>query len=179
MNQTQSIDTAIDQIERLFRSVTGRETPPVTEVPYATIPPEKNPEQHIQEQIDRLTEKLAEISGSPGGGSQWSPRGSFWEGKDEVLITLDVPGVTRDAIKVAVSQGFLEVTGTRQVRPPEDESRFKLRHVEYPCGTFRRTIPLPLGAHTDGLEARVREGVLEIRIPRDPGVSDAKTIHVA
>jgi len=179
MNETQSIDNAIDQIERLFRSVTGRETPPVSEEPYATIPPEKNPEEHIQEQMDRLMEKLVEISGNPRAGNPWSPPVSLWEGKSEVVVTLDIPGVPREAVQVTVSQGLLEVAGSRPVRPPEEGPRFQLRHIEYIHGTFRRTIPLPLGARTDGLEARVKDGVLEIRVPRDPGVTDAKTIHVA
>lgn len=179
MNDNQSIDSAIDQVERLFRSVTGRDTPPVGEHPYATIPPEKNPQEHIQEQIDRLNEKLAELSGRQGQSAQWVPPVALWEGKNEVLVMLDVPGITRDAIQVTVKEGFLEITGSRQIRSPEEGDRFELRHVEYPFGEFRRTVPLPLGAHTEGLEARVREGVLEIRIPRDAGVTDAKTIHVA
>ena len=179
MKQTEPIDTVIDQVERLFRSVTGRETPPVGEEPYATIPPEKNPEEHIQEQMDRLMEKLAEISGSPSEGRQWNPPVALWEGKEEVLITLDLPGVTRDMVQVSVTLGMLQITGQRQVRAREDREQFQLKYVEHPFGRFRRTIPLPLGAQTEGLEARLRDGVLEVRIPRDPGVTDAKTIHIA
>jgi HSP20 family protein len=179
MKDTETIDSAIDQVERLFRSVTGQDTPPVGEEPYATIPPEKNPEEHIQEQIDRLMEKLAEVSGSPGLRGQWTPPVSLWEGKNGIMVTLDVPSVRREDIRVTTHHGLLEISGTRQVRPPEEGDHLQLKYVEHPCGTFRRTVPLPLGAHTDGLEARVRDGVLEIRIPRDPGVTDAKTIHVA
>jgi HSP20 family molecular chaperone IbpA len=178
MKESEPIDNAIDQVERLFRSVTGRDTPPVGEHPYATIPPEKNPEEHIQEQIDLLMEKLSELSGSPGVGSQWTPPGSLWEGKSEVLITLDVPGVPREAIQVTVHRGLLEITGARPVRAPEEDGGSTLKVLEHPSGKFRRTLPLPLGAHTEGLEARVRDGVLEIRIPRDPGITDAKTIRV-
>ena len=179
MKDTETIDSAIDQVERLFRSVTGQDTPPVGEQPYATIPPEKNPEEHIQEQIDRLMEKLAEVSGSPGIGSQWAPPVSLWEGKKEILIAMDLPSVPRESIRVAVHHGLLEIAGSRQVRPPAEGEHFQLKYIEHPYGKFRRMLPLPLGAHTDGLEARVRDGVLEIRIPRDPGVTDAKTIHVA
>ena len=179
MKPNEPIDAAIDQVERLFRSVTGRDTPPVGEEPYATIPPEKNPEEHIQEQMDRLTEKLAEISGTPSVGSQWNPPIALWEGKNEVLITVDLPGVPRESVQVEVSLGVLVITGQRQIRAPEEKEPFQLRYVEHPIGKFRRTLPLPLGAHTDGLEARMRDGVLELWIPRDSGVTDAKTIHVA
>ena len=179
MKESQDIDSAIDQVERLFKSVTGREAPPVGQEPYATIPPEKNPEAHIQEQIDRLTEKLAEISGNPAVGGVWKPLISLWEGKKEVLITLDLPGVLRESVQVRAGQGILEISGARQIRPSQDGDQFELRYVENPSGKFKRTIPLPLGAMTDGLQAQLRNGVLEIRIQRDPGVTDAKTIHVA
>ena len=178
MSETQSIDSAIDQVERLFRSVTGRDTPPVGEKPYAAIHPEKNPEEHIQEQIDLLMEKLADRSGRPGSSSQWTPPVALWEGKNEVLVTLDVPGVPREAIQVTVNRGLLEIKGSRQVRSTDEEGPLELKVLEHPFGKFRRTLPLPLGARTDGLEARVRDGMLEIRIPRDSGVVDAKTIRV-
>jgi len=179
MNESQSIDSAIDQVERLFRSVTGHDAPPVGEQPYATIPPEKNPEDHIQQQIDRLVEKLAEVSGNPAVGGLWKPSISLWEGKKEVLITVDLPGVARESVQVKAGQGILEISGSRQNRPAQDGERFELKYVENPSGKFKRTIPLPLGAITDGLQAQLRNGVLELRIPRDPGVTDAKTIHVA
>ena len=178
MNETQSIDSAIDQIERLFRSVTGREAPPVGDQPYATIPPEKNPEEHIQEQIDRLTEKLSELAGRPFG-SVWTPPVSLWEGENEVLITLDVPGIARESVQVSVNQGLLEISGARRVQPPQEAEKLQLKYLEHPYGKFRRTLPLPIGAKTEGLEARVQDGVLEIWIPRDPGIARAKTIHVA
>lgn len=177
MKESRTIDSAIDQVERLFRSVTGHDAPPVGEEPYATIPPEKNPEDHIQEQIDRLVEKLAEVSGNPTG--MWKPLISLWEGSKEVLITVDLPGVPRESVQVTAGQGILEISGSRQIRPAQDGERFELKYVEGPSGKFRRTVPLPLGAVTDGLHAQLRNGVLELRIPRDPGVTDAKTIHVA
>lgn len=179
MNEPQTIDSAIDQVEKLFRSVTGHDAPPVGEGSFATIPPEKNPEEYIQEQIDRLTAKLTEVSGSPRIDGQWRPAVSLWEGKNEVLINLDLPGVARDAVQVTVGQGLLEVSGSRQVRPSQNGEGLELKYVEHAFGKFRRTISLPPTTRIDGLKAQLREGVLEIRIPRDPGVTDVKTIHVA
>jgi len=178
MNETASIDGAIDQVERLYRSVTGRDAPSLSQEPYATIPPERIPQEHVQEQVDRLVEKLAEFSGSPAIASQWKPPISLWEGSDEVLISVDLPGVPRDAVRVAVGRGFLEITGSRQDRPGKNGDPFELKYAEHPFGKFRRTIPLPLDARTDQLQAQMRDGLLEIHIPRELGAKDAKTIHI-
>jgi HSP20 family molecular chaperone IbpA len=86
--------------------------------------------------------------------------------------------VERDAVQVAVSRGLLEIYGTRPVRPAQDSEQFKLKYAEHPFGKFRRTIPLPLAARTEQLHAELRSGVLEIRVPREVGTTDVKTIPV-
>ena len=73
-NETESIDTAIEQVERLYESVTGRDAPTLEEKPYATIPPERVPEEHVQEQVDRLIQTLAHFSGKPEVEPEWKPQ---------------------------------------------------------------------------------------------------------
>jgi len=178
MNETASIDSAIDQVERLYRSITGRDAPSLGQEPYATIPPEKIPEEHVQEQVDRLVEKLAGFSTNPGIAGEWKPPISLWEGRDEIFISVDLPGVPRDAVRVAVGRGLLEISGSRQDRPGQNGDSLELKYAEHPFGKFSRTIPLPLGARTDQLQAQMRGGLLEIHIPREAGAKDAKTIHI-
>jgi HSP20 family protein len=177
MNDIESIDNAIGQVERLYRSVTGREAPPVQEQPYAVIPPEKAPEEHIQEQVDRLVETLIEFSGQ-SGVTEWRPPISIWDGRDEVVITMDLPGVTRDGIHVSITKGMLDIHGTRPARGTQDGSQVELRYNEHIFGRFRRMIPLPPGLATDRLQAQMRSGVLEIRVPRTGGTQDVKSVPV-
>jgi HSP20 family protein len=178
MNETESIDHAIVQVERLYRSLTGREAPPIREHPYATIPPEKVPEEHVQEQVDRLVETLTEFSGGSGALDGWKPPISMWEGKGEVWISVDLPGVTRDQVRVSVIRGMLELHGTRPPRAATEGS-MELRYTEQTFGKFRRMIPLPSGLALDQLQAQMRSGILEIRVPRSTGsAEDVTSIHV-
>ena len=177
MNQTESIDTAIEQVERLYRSVTGKSAPPIKEEPYATIPPEKVPEEHVQEQVDRLVETLSEISGGSRLEPEWKPPISVGESHNEMLIRVDLPGVEREAVQVAVSRGLLEIFGERPMQDRNGE--YKLKYAEHPYGKFRRTIPLPLAARTEELQAQLRSGVLEVRVPKEAGSTDVKTIPVS
>ena len=177
MNETESIDNVIGQVERLYRSVTGREVPPIQEQPYAVIPPEKAPEEHVQEQVDRLVESLIEFSGQSALAG-WKPPISIWEGRDEVIITVDLPGVTRDGVHVSFTRGMLDISGTRPARGSQDSSQVELRYNEHIYGKFRRPIPLPPGLATDRLQAQMRSGVLEIRVPRTGGTQDVKSVPV-
>jgi len=177
MNELESIDQAIGQVERLYRSVTGLEAPPIQEKPYAVIPPEKAPEEHVQEQVDRLVETLVEFSG-PSGLVGWKPTISIWEGRGEIVITLDLPGVTRDGVQVSITKGMLDIHGTRPPRGSLDGSQVELRYNEHIFGRFRRLIPLPPGLATDRLQAQMRSGVLEIRLPRAEGTQDVQSVPV-
>jgi len=47
------IDEAIHRLEGLYRTVTGKDAP-VSDTPYAAIPPEKDAVRHVEEQLDRL-----------------------------------------------------------------------------------------------------------------------------
>jgi len=179
MNEVQSVDNAIGQVERLYRTVTGRDVPPVREEPYAVIPPEKAPEEHVQEQVDRLMDKLAEVSGKTTTGSEWKPPVSMWENRNEAVISVDLPGVARDAIQVAVNRGLLEITGSRPLRFSHDGEQLDLRYSEHPHGRFRRTVPLPPGTIQEQVQAQMRSGVLEVRISKESITGDAKPIHVA
>jgi HSP20 family protein len=177
MNDTESIDNAIGQVERLYRSVTGHEAPPIQEQPYAVIPPEKVPEEHVQEQVDRLVETLIEFSGQ-SALAMWKPPISIWEGRGEVVITVDIPGVTRDGVHVSITRGMLDISGARPARGSQDGAPVELRYNEHIYGRFRRLIPLPPGLATDRLQAQMRSGVLEIRVPRTGGTQDVKSVPV-
>lgn len=178
MNETESIDTAIEQVERLYRSVTGQKAPPVGEQPYSTIPPEKVPEEHVQEQVDRLVETLASFSTGGRVETEWKPPIALWEGKDELEIDVDLPGTPRDQVQVTVDRGFLQIQGTRKLPEAKNSDERTLKYVEHPYGRFRRAIPLPHTARVDQLQANMRDGVLEIRIPKRES-SEPRTIPVA
>lgn len=166
MNETESIDTAIEQVERLYRSVTGRDLPPAGEQPYARIPPERVPEEHVQEQVDRLVETLASFSAGGRQPVEWKPPIALWEGREELVIAVDLPGSSKDEVHVTVDRGLLQIHGHRSLHRIQNGGGRELKYVEHTHGRFRRAIPIPLSSRVDQLQATMRDGVLEIRIPK-------------
>lgn len=156
-----SIDGTIGQVEKLYRAVTGQE-PPGGESSYAPIPAEKDPTRHVEEQLDRLVGLLGPTPASLVAAG-WVPPLSAWEGDAEVLLCLDLPGVRRDRVDVRLQGNALTVSGQRA--SAQDGLRSRL--AESPTGFFHRSIALPAGANADAVKARLRDGVLEIRIPRE------------
>jgi len=90
---------------------------------------------------------------------------------------LDLPGVSRDQVEVSVQDNVLTVSGRR---PPPVGNGHRPRVSEQPFGLFRRLIQLPAGLRTGELGAHLKEGVLEIRIPREtPITGTTRTIQVS
>jgi HSP20 family protein len=101
-----------------------------------------------------------------------------WEAQSEVVLFVDVPGVARDHVDLQVQGGALLVTGAR---PAPITNGHRLRLGERPIGNFRRVIPLPPGLKLAELSARLRDGVLEVVIPRDPaaGATQPRQVPIA
>ena len=154
------IEDAIGRVEKLYRTLTGHDAPAPGEVAYAPIPAEKDPSKYVEEQLDMLLGLL----GQPVPAMTAAPPISVWEGDNEVLVCVELPGVSRDQLEVSLVGNFVTVTG---VRPPPAPESFVLRANERPVGAFRRAIPLPIGVRAADLSANLRDGVLEIRVPKE------------
>jgi HSP20 family protein len=158
----QGIDRAIGQMERLYRIVTGQDAPPPQAV-YAPIPAERDPGEHLDAQVDRLLRLLDERGVTDLPIPTWSPPVAVWESAKEIVVRLDLPGVPRDQVEINFEQGALQVRGHR---PPPTEASLRFQQGEAPLGAFRRTLMLPHAGLTGDPTAHLRDGVLEVRIPR-------------
>lgn len=92
------------------------------------------------------------------------PHVDIEENDTHYLLQLDVPGVSKDAIKLEVHDGELIVTGERKFAREEKEKTFHL--TERSSGKFERRFSLPENVSTDKVEAVHADGVLTISIPK-------------
>jgi HSP20 family protein len=165
------IDETIGHLEHLYRALTGNQVHG-GESPYAPIPAEQDPVAHVNEEMERLLRTL-NSQVMPGHHHHrqhpatrgWAPPISLWEADNEVTILVDVPGTARDHVDVKVQAGLLVITGNR----PSPSNGHRVAVAERPFGAFQRFVRLPPGLRTSDMTAQLKDGVLEIRIPRDAG----------
>jgi HSP20 family protein len=156
------VDRAIQQVERLYRMMTGHDAPEPAS-PYAPIPAERDPGEHVDEQMNRLLQLLDESGIAELQGRMWSPPAAVWETDSELVVCLDLPGVTQDQVEVVAEPHALRIGGFRPV--PADRGT-RLKHVEVPFGRFQRIVALPGMAKPGEPKARLRDGILEIRLAK-------------
>jgi HSP20 family protein len=86
------------------------------------------------------------------------------ETDDAWVLQAEVPGLSKDDISLEVQEGILTIRGER--REETEDKRDGYLKVERFCGSFVRSFALPKPVDTDGIRARLKNGVLEVTLPK-------------
>jgi HSP20 family protein len=117
-------------------------------------------------------------SGRTSAGQLWSPQLETFQRGDEFVIRADLPGLSKDDVKVDLTEESVTLEGERREEHVEDREGYYRSERSY--GSFRRTIPLPEGAITDTAKAQFNNGVLEIVVQAPPReVSRGRRLEIA
>lgn len=104
--------------------------------------------------------------------SRWSPAVDIKEEADRFLITADLPGVDPKEIEITMDNGVLTIKGERQSELRDEKEGYK--RVERVSGAFYRRFSLPDTADAERIEAKGKDGVLEITLPKHEKVLPRK-----
>ena len=95
--------------------------------------------------------------------AEWSPRVDVLEREGQFVVRADLPGLSKDDIKVEVTDDMLTIQGDRKSEKKEEREGCCYSECSY--GSFYRAIPLPEGAEAGKATAEFNKGVLEITMP--------------
>lgn len=87
------------------------------------------------------------------------------ESESQYLMSVDLPGVKKDEIKIEVADNTLTISGERKAEKKEGDER-NAQYIEKIYGKFTRTFTLPNTADADKIEATYEDGVLNLAIPK-------------
>ena len=104
--------------------------------------------------------------------SHWRPAVDIKEEENRFVIQADVPGVDPKDIEITMENGVLTLKGERS--SDKEESGEGYTRVERVRGTFYRRFSLPDTADADNIEAKGKNGVLEIVLPKHEKVQPRK-----
>jgi HSP20 family protein len=94
----------------------------------------------------------------------WAPRADVVETEDAYVLSMDLPGVTADAVDVQFADGTLRVSGRREVDSDHKDGRF--HRIERHYGQFFRAFRLGTDIDPDRVDATFRDGVLTVSVPK-------------
>lgn len=90
-----------------------------------------------------------------------APLVDIYENNDELLVIADLPGVSKDNLKVHLDKGQLRIDGHRV-----DNGQGEGLSLEYRAVDFRRTFAVPQGIDADHIRAELNQGVLRLHLPK-------------
>lgn len=119
-----------------------------------------------------MTENFGPEAGLLGREGKFLPEANMIETDKAVEVTIDLPGMKPEDVKVELHDGALWITGEKK---EEKEEKGKTFHrIERRTGAFRRVMPLPVEVEADKVDARFHDGVLTIALPKIEKVAPKK-----
>jgi len=111
-------------------------------------------------------------------GGVYSPRIDVKETKGSLKISAELPGIDEKDIDISVHDGMLTISGEKKVVKEDDELGYHRTERSYGC--FVRDIPLSDVVETDKIEAKFKNGVLTLTLPKtEKAIKEPKKIHVS
>ena len=122
---------------------------------------------------DPLTEISNRVSGlfeepffESRSSVQWSPRFNLSESADDLNLSVELPGVSKEDICIVVENNVLKLTGEK-VSTGKAVEGDSVTHVrERNVGSFTRSVRLPRTVDSSKISAELKNGVLEVRLPK-------------
>ena len=98
------------------------------------------------------------------GFGAWSPAVDLINRDSEVVVRVDLPGLDREDVLLAVEPEMLHLRGARAMDATAPGDAYHC--LERWSGPFTRAIRLPAEVQTGQMTATVTHGVLEVRLPK-------------
>jgi HSP20 family protein len=133
----------------------------------------------------RITEEMDRAFGfQPGLGvlpqvypALWTPEIEVFEREGRFFVHADLPGLTKEDVKVEVTHDELTIEGERKLEKEEKLEGVYRRERNY--GRFLRRIPIPEHVRAEEAVATFRNGVLEVEMPTIPlPAAQKRTVEV-
>ena len=92
---------------------------------------------------------------------------------DRYLISLEVPGIQKDNIKVKATNEYITISGIEDGKTEKENGNYVLKERTY--RSFSRRIPFSENIIPAKVDATVEDGILKIEIPKQKPTSIEET----
>lgn len=107
---------------------------------------------------------------------EWLPRIEMIRHNGQFTVRAELPGLTKDEVKVEITNEMMTISGERKEEKEEKKDGFYRSEFNY--GNFYRQIPLPEGAQTETASATFHDGVLEVTMPAAKTMTPTRKLEI-
>jgi len=92
------------------------------------------------------------------------PNADLIDGKDALVIRAEIPGVSKENIKVDVSDDRISISAKTETEKEEKKEAYYWRECTY--GAWQRSFSLPVKVKSEKAKASYKDGILEVTLPK-------------
>jgi HSP20 family protein len=126
------------------------------------------------ERLRREMNSLFSNYGSSSGSSTY-PLMNVYDAKDNILVTAELPGLTKEQVNITFSDGILTVSGKQQ--PLAKTKGMTVVRNERSEGDFEKTLRVPFKIKREAIKASFSNGILTVTMPKAEEIKP-KTIAI-
>ena len=89
---------------------------------------------------------------------------NVYDNRDEVIVTAELPGMTKEKVNITFMDEVLTVSG--KLEPLADTQKMTAVRRERSIGAFQKRVHVPFKVQQDKISASFEDGVLTIRMPK-------------
>ena len=106
----------------------------------------------------------------------YQPAMDLAETKDSYHLKANVPGFSKDQIEITATGSTLIIKGHYEQTKEESVAKHHIRNERFES-SFQRSVQLPLTISQDKIKANLKDGVLEVVVPKEQPKSNRITIE--
>lgn len=120
---------------------------------------------NVQKEMSKMLSNFFTNDDEAFSGLQnWYPSADISEGKDAYTVKIELPGVTKEDVKITLQENVLTIQGEKKQEKETKETNF--HRLERSFGSFSRSFRLPSLIKADKIDANYKDGVLTIVMPK-------------
>jgi HSP20 family protein len=93
----------------------------------------------------------------------WSAALDLYQNNDNIVATVELPGMRKEEIEISLYDGTLTISGERRRETTNGE---KAERTERYVGAFRRSITLPTRVDSNKVSATYVDGIVTVTLPK-------------
>jgi len=121
----------------------------------------------LQEKLNRIFESnliKSRYDEEELGSGVWAPPVDILETPESIFIIVELPGLDKKSIHVEVKENVITLKGERKFVKGIKEEQY--HRIERYYGKFIRSFNLPSSVEKDKAEARFKDGILKVTLPK-------------
>ncbi len=134
----------------------------------------EHPIQRIKNEIDDLFSRVFNDSffSTPSLSTErFVPKCNIEEKRNHYLVEVEIPGVDPNDVVIELDGNVLTIKGERKRKIETEDEDNKMHVIEQSYGSFYRSFTLPDNVDAEQIDAKNKNGILTIKLPKKKGSS--------